>query len=247
MALLLPSLSNARESARKAKCLSNIHQLGIALTGYALDNNGNFYYYPLSGDHTYDASRSFPSGQIVGSQYQPWEGLSNYVVKTSILYCPSVVYKNIAPSSYDPAFHPNTVQPWGSLVYSDTHYGYMEFMNLDVPKNYILIFESPYLYGHSYFYNSHGGSASVVALDMGSGNTYAGASGGNSSPVDGAYWGVYFGSTPPAPTAHYNGTNVGYVDGHVEWQSGPRLKWFYFYDDWSNVAAGNGYPCRGTY
>ena len=38
--LLLPSLSRAKEQARRAKCMSNLRQWGIAFTLYADDHNG---------------------------------------------------------------------------------------------------------------------------------------------------------------------------------------------------------------
>ena len=35
-AMLLPALAKAKEAGRKANCLSNLHQMGIALLIYAL-------------------------------------------------------------------------------------------------------------------------------------------------------------------------------------------------------------------
>src|SRR3954463_14343135 len=40
MALLLPVLSRARESANQVKCLSNVRQIAAALVSYANDNRG---------------------------------------------------------------------------------------------------------------------------------------------------------------------------------------------------------------
>jgi prepilin-type N-terminal cleavage/methylation domain-containing protein len=37
--MLLPALSKAKESSRRAKCLNNLHQIGIGMTMYADDNN----------------------------------------------------------------------------------------------------------------------------------------------------------------------------------------------------------------
>jgi len=39
-ALLLPALARAKESGRKAVCLSNLRQIGLAIHGYAQDNDG---------------------------------------------------------------------------------------------------------------------------------------------------------------------------------------------------------------
>ena len=46
-ALLLPALSKAKDKAKKAWCLSNLHQMGFAMTFYADDYNG---YIPRGGD-----------------------------------------------------------------------------------------------------------------------------------------------------------------------------------------------------
>jgi prepilin-type N-terminal cleavage/methylation domain-containing protein len=40
IAILLPALSEAREAAKMAACLSNLHQVGLAMMQYATANNG---------------------------------------------------------------------------------------------------------------------------------------------------------------------------------------------------------------
>ena len=42
LGLLLPTLARARESANRAKCLSNLRQLALAFTAYLNDNKGRF-------------------------------------------------------------------------------------------------------------------------------------------------------------------------------------------------------------
>jgi len=51
-ALLLPALASAREQGRKAVCLSNLRQMGIALQGYANDNEGKIPYGPKAPPFT---------------------------------------------------------------------------------------------------------------------------------------------------------------------------------------------------
>jgi prepilin-type N-terminal cleavage/methylation domain-containing protein/prepilin-type processing-associated H-X9-DG protein len=46
IAILLPALSKARAASRRAVCLSNLHQLGQAIHGYANENNGCIPYGP---------------------------------------------------------------------------------------------------------------------------------------------------------------------------------------------------------
>jgi len=40
-AMLLPTLAKAKESGKRASCLSNLHQMGLAVLVYADDNEGN--------------------------------------------------------------------------------------------------------------------------------------------------------------------------------------------------------------
>ena len=58
-ALLLPALKNSRQRALEIACLSNLHQLTVAMAGYAEDYNGR---YPLGQlALTYDFGQGFPS------------------------------------------------------------------------------------------------------------------------------------------------------------------------------------------
>ena len=80
-ALLLPTLGRAKESARAAACLSNLHQIGIALQIYVQENHNRL---PVMRDVSTDtnaaATNTFPSiNQVLAPQ------LGN----TNVLRCPS--------------------------------------------------------------------------------------------------------------------------------------------------------------
>ena len=51
-ALLLPALASARDKGRKAACLSNLRQMGIALLNYASDIDGKIPYGPKAPPFT---------------------------------------------------------------------------------------------------------------------------------------------------------------------------------------------------
>ena len=54
-AMLLPALSRAREQARRAVCINNLKQIGLAITMYAQDYDGGL---PPAGEpHHYANNR----------------------------------------------------------------------------------------------------------------------------------------------------------------------------------------------
>jgi prepilin-type N-terminal cleavage/methylation domain-containing protein len=48
--MLLPALSKAKEQGRRAKCIGNLKQIGLAATMYAEDNNNSFFHTGGSGN-----------------------------------------------------------------------------------------------------------------------------------------------------------------------------------------------------
>ncbi len=59
-ALLLPALSSAKENALRAQCISNLRQIGIAITSYASDNGGRIPFGPKAPTFT-NPSDFYPS------------------------------------------------------------------------------------------------------------------------------------------------------------------------------------------
>ena len=76
-ALLLPSLSRAKEAGRAAACLSNLHQIGLSLQLYVQENNNRL---PFMRDKSLTTTNELPSPDMV---------LSNYLGNLRVLRCPS--------------------------------------------------------------------------------------------------------------------------------------------------------------
>ncbi|MEY2407876.1 MAG: hypothetical protein QOF48_546, partial [Verrucomicrobiota bacterium] len=53
--MLLPALAAAKDKARRAACISNLRQLGIAVHGYAADNDGRMPYGPTAPPFSHPA------------------------------------------------------------------------------------------------------------------------------------------------------------------------------------------------
>jgi prepilin-type N-terminal cleavage/methylation domain-containing protein/prepilin-type processing-associated H-X9-DG protein len=99
-ALLLPALSKGKELGRSAACISNLHQIGLALQMYVDVNNNHL---PVMRDRSSDtnaaATNSLPSVDVV---------LRGELGNTNVLRC---------PSDYDQVFEKTgSSYSWNSLL-----------------------------------------------------------------------------------------------------------------------------------
>jgi prepilin-type N-terminal cleavage/methylation domain-containing protein len=82
-ALLFPVLSAVRQKSRENVCMSNLHQLGIALKAYAADVHG----YPPAP--TYDPGNATATPPILPQYYGGFSALyPTYITDKSLLICP---------------------------------------------------------------------------------------------------------------------------------------------------------------
>ena len=83
MAILLPLLKQAKETASRSACTNNLRQIGIAVTAYAYDFNGVF--------PTHDESTSVPFLSGFHSYPYGYRKLLSpeYISNWRILYCPN--------------------------------------------------------------------------------------------------------------------------------------------------------------
>ncbi len=71
-ALLLPALSRAQVQGKKAKCTSNLHQIGLGILLYAPDNDGRLPQY-------HSANKPVPEDSLFQNcRYYLWGGRQNY-------------------------------------------------------------------------------------------------------------------------------------------------------------------------
>ena len=101
IAVLLPALARAREQAKSAQCLSNLHQMGLAAFIYTVDNHG--YFPPAIGLNKvyWDFDESNPSVIVPGML---WEGKTN----ARIQQCPSCDAKALGMSDPCTGYNYNT-------------------------------------------------------------------------------------------------------------------------------------------
>lgn len=77
-ALLLPAVQMARESARRLRCLSHLHQIGLAVHSYYDANNGQFFlHHPFDADvlSQFGMANSFAEWLA----YERHAGFANYL------------------------------------------------------------------------------------------------------------------------------------------------------------------------
>jgi prepilin-type N-terminal cleavage/methylation domain-containing protein/prepilin-type processing-associated H-X9-DG protein len=122
IAILLPSLSRARDLAKRTVCLSNLHQLGVAWVFYYTDNKGEFVcasatWTPNPSDPN-DWYHWAPPGWVrmnIPHPYDPWNStdadqlkalrdgaLFKYAKMTDIYRCPAVPKNEIRTYSSQP-------------------------------------------------------------------------------------------------------------------------------------------------
>ena len=89
-ALLLPTIERVRARARRAQCVSQLRQIGIAFLSFSHDHNDQF---PMKVSTNFGGSREFveAANRIRGDFYfafRHFQTLSNYLVDARILLCP---------------------------------------------------------------------------------------------------------------------------------------------------------------
>ena len=89
-AMLLPSLGNARKSAKRIACAGNLHQIGLANISYSSDASGRYPVYPNGNWPHGGFGNADPAIGPVGLPLGPALLIScGYMAKSKVFFCPS--------------------------------------------------------------------------------------------------------------------------------------------------------------
>lgn len=203
-AILFPVFARARENARRASCMSNMKQLGLAFMQYTQDYDEQLPIddYPKSangnspGAHSWDVSIAPYAGVKVQSGLSP-----------QIFRCPSDSSDGTLRSYAIPYFNNYAPDGGSSTVFgrdpTDTFIVGVNIASIPEPATTLLLVEHP---------SSLSGVMPVVINYFGSySESYVLA------PIDAAVPGYGQDSGSLGHPSHFDGWNYLFSDGHVKW------------------------------
>ncbi|BCM93755.1 hypothetical protein IAD21_05646 [Abditibacteriota bacterium] len=193
-AILFPVFARARENARKASCMSNLKQIGLAFMQYTQDYDE---YYPLTFHRTgADANNYQYNNNETG---WAWD-IQPYVKSTQIFKCPS----DTVPGTW----------PSGPLVQQATvgasHYAYNRNVGFKdaIANNQVSVQQAALGYVSNtvllFHFPSVGTGGSTTGACIGTPAVRASMNSG----------------TTGRALLHMEGNNYAFADGHVKWLKG---------------------------
>jgi prepilin-type N-terminal cleavage/methylation domain-containing protein len=204
-AILFPVFARARENARRASCLSNVKQMGLAAMQYVQDYDDR--YPPIS--YSVPVGTPMPDGQVwlgsVSAPYLVWQQLLYpYHKSRAVFWCPSSSIKEGPSSTPVPG---NGQYGANSLMLGAT--GIHKAAIASVATTYLFMDWGTY-------------SAAYNRAVTGSGVYYLpgmGAAGGSCAAVSA---GVR--QDDCMHGRHFEGVDVGFADGHAKWLKSSVIK-----------------------
>lgn len=211
-AMLLPAVQRAKESGRRAKCMSNLRQIVVATLVYLDDSEGKFPEYPNQPMRLMKYL-GFQDPLVVGaSAYDSLRSTSH------VFYCPSALGKGEAPGEAVTESYLGGAYTWVDPPAKHCYgfnvrlAGRVYSPSIETPITKLSEVKSPLA---SVFWAADGGSAQYDDVYVGWLVGYR--HGGNWSGV----WSDLLAKPGAA------GFNMSFLDGHVEWVPQEKFwRWF---------------------
>lgn len=105
IAILLPAMRHARESARRTTCASQLRQVGVTMQAYASDHH---WAYPPAIGSTHWPDGAMTTGDPAGTPAGPADLYEQgYLPEPAVLYCPSSKHSGSTWTSQSSGFTPS--------------------------------------------------------------------------------------------------------------------------------------------
>ena len=219
-AMLLPVLASAKEKGRRASCMSNLHQIGVALQMYAHDNSDflprNIVPGSSNGQALWDLPQSMADGIAAGE-------VGGHNVYRKIFYCPGA-FTSIQDDNFwwkYPSGHRVTAYQW--IISRDGSQNYPT--TLVPPKGFLTKISRPYT---NHFTLTTSEIVTDVVPSEGSGtldDKFFGVTTVNPAVLPKGFNASHMGRQKPA------GGNILFMDGHAEWRNFREMQ---CWGRWSN-------------
>ena len=161
IALLLPAVQSAREAARRAQCVNNLKQIGLATHNYVSVNN----VFPMGGTPQYGIIGSFPpNGPAEWENYSSFAMMLPFLEQSTIynacnqLICPDTGYGYAQP----PNGTPYNTKVNTFLCPSDPYSGIMNICNY--AASYGTTTYMPYYEVHNFTTLNQGDTTGIVTI-----------------------------------------------------------------------------------
>jgi prepilin-type N-terminal cleavage/methylation domain-containing protein/prepilin-type processing-associated H-X9-DG protein len=209
-AILFPVFAQARDRARATTCLSNIKQLSLGVGMYAQDYDETLLFYPGSGNCSW---RYICSTTAEPRDYLNWwDIVLPYTKNTKIFDCPSAAAVTTSALAFwgirNVAIGYNMSPSAGFSLVKNTavgsNYPGVGLAEVTRPADTILLGEA----GHNW-------NPAATAAAFNSKDNRSPSLSWSPRNESGSEWG-------PEPR-HADGSNMGFVDGHVKWMKLDRF------------------------
>ncbi|MCS7209458.1 MAG: prepilin-type N-terminal cleavage/methylation domain-containing protein [Fimbriimonadales bacterium] len=198
-AILFPVFAQARESARKTGCLSNLRQFALATLKYVQDYDDTF---PQS-IYSLDSPIVIPSNEVRHRIFTVFDAVMPYMKNIDILVCPS----NRPGIDWAEILDRLNMQPAGNFRFASYAYNFALFQDPSVPPG--LWDQDPVV--------PMAALQDPVNSIMFYDSVYRGPQDPLIDPICELPRFIIDWSTFPGDPRHKNGMNINFADGHAKW------------------------------